>query len=205
MGSTPALIQCDGVRLGGVVSGTNIWASSAELGRRMSRKWFCVNLYLEPLDDQASLALMLEVLFNEGGFYVPLSTLYTADHQVNYTLNMSPGADLLDAGAGIFGAVQGSPGCHKRLMEVYDCGSAGIMPFEQLDRDVVRMGFWDGTVSQCMFAAQTQILGAGQIVALADQAGDGCLDVLAYSGHMSVRSLAWHPTDRLTLVCSNML
>uniref|UniRef100_A0A7S1AG96 Alpha 1,4-glycosyltransferase domain-containing protein n=1 Tax=Noctiluca scintillans TaxID=2966 RepID=A0A7S1AG96_NOCSC len=160
----------------------------------MGRKWFCANLYLEPLDDQASLALMLEVLFNEGGFFVPLSTLYTADHELNHTLNMSPGADFLEAGAGIVGAVKGSPGCYKRLMEVYDGGSAGIMPFEQFDPDVVRMGFWDGTVSQCMFAAQTQSLGAGQIVALADQGGDGCLEraCLQWAYECQVACLAPH-------------
>lgn len=38
------------------------------------RGWLCANLYVEPFDDQAVLALMLEVLFEEGGYYVPLST-----------------------------------------------------------------------------------------------------------------------------------
>merc|ERR1711862_964046 len=38
--------------------------------------WFCANLYIEPLSDYAATLLMLEIVFNEGGYYAPLSTTF---------------------------------------------------------------------------------------------------------------------------------
>ncbi|CAE7942699.1 unnamed protein product [Symbiodinium sp. KB8] len=161
------------------------------------RKWFCANLYVEPWDDHAVTSLMMEVLFEEGGFYVPLSTLHqpgfsedhffleaTSDEEINY----------IEGNGGVVGVAKGSPECFRRLMDLYDHGHVPAMATPGPDGPrVVQMGFRDGLVSQARFSAQTQYLGAPQVPCLAVR---GIPAMRAAVGEMGLSSKSVFVTDR---------
>lgn len=159
------------------------------------RKWFCANLYVEPWDDHAVTSLMMEVLFEEGGFYVPLSTLHqpgfsedhffleaTSDEEINY----------IEGNGGVVGVAKGSPECFRRLMDLYDRGHVPAMATPGPDGPrVVQMGFRDGLVSQARFSAQTQYLGAPQVIAFSSVSDKRLeLSTLSYAYECMVPCLA---------------
>lgn len=150
-----------------------IW-SKAELS---GRQWFCANLYVEPFDDHAATALMLEILYDEGGYYVPLSTLYDAT---------APGpdpfftaTDFVEGNGGVLGAVKGSTTCYKKLMALYEQGAVGPLPppSAAVGPRVIQMGFRDGLAARATFRPESRYLGAGQVVAWSPGLGDQRLEL----------------------------
>eukprot|EP00931_Biecheleriopsis_adriatica_P086147 TRINITY_DN60866_c0_g1_i1.p1 TRINITY_DN60866_c0_g1~~TRINITY_DN60866_c0_g1_i1.p1 ORF type:complete len:858 (+),score=154.41 TRINITY_DN60866_c0_g1_i1:90-2576(+) len=133
------------------------------------RAWFCANLYLDPFDDHAATALMMEVIFEEGGFYVPLSTLHQAGQsQDSFFLEATTqGApDYVEGNGGVLGAAKGSPTCYQNIMALYDQGAIKAMaPAGPEGPRVLQMGFRDGITSQARYSQDTRFLGASQVVA----------------------------------------
>jgi len=137
------------------------WSKQELLGR----KWFCANLYVEPLDDHAATALMLELLFEEGGYHAPLASAYQADEGTDPFFT-APQGDFVEGCGGVVGAAKGSPGCFQRLMGLYEKGAVGPMaPLGAGGPRVAQTGFRDGTVARATFRAETRYLGASQVVA----------------------------------------
>lgn len=144
------------------------------------RKWFCANLYVPPFDDQAVTALMLEVLFEEGGYYAPLSTIYRVGQGSDPFFANTGGADFVEGAGGVFGAARGSPGCFRRLMKLYDQGQVGpMLPTSPSGPCVIPMGFRDGLIARAHFKAETKFLGAAQILALATGSADARAELAA--------------------------
>eukprot|EP00928_Gymnodinium_smaydae_P088273 TRINITY_DN72386_c0_g1_i1.p1 TRINITY_DN72386_c0_g1~~TRINITY_DN72386_c0_g1_i1.p1 ORF type:complete len:865 (-),score=147.00 TRINITY_DN72386_c0_g1_i1:245-2839(-) len=149
------------------------------------KSWFCANLYVEPLDDQAVTALMMEVIFNEGGFYVPLSSLYDVSQGQDtfFTANADAASvDYVVGNGGVFGAVKNSPQLYKEIMTLYHQGAIAPMaaPGAAGPR-VKQMGFRDSLVSRANFAKHTKYLAAPQMVAVTGSAGGAGDDRLALS------------------------
>lgn len=150
------------------------WSKEQLLGQ----KWFCANLYVEPLDDHAVTALMLEVLFNHGGYYVPLSTTCSVGPGRD-PFFAAAGADFAEGSGGVCRVAKGSPGCFRRLLELYEKGHVEPMlgPSTSGPR-VVTMGFRDGAISKATFTTDTKYLGAAQVVACT---GDSRMETFAIS------------------------
>mmetsp|Transcript_129721 Transcript_129721/g.415059 ORF Transcript_129721/g.415059 Transcript_129721/m.415059 type:complete len:496 (+) Transcript_129721:938-2425(+) len=153
------------------------WSKKDLLGR----KWLCANLYVEPLDDHAATELMLEILFHEGGYYVPLSSIYQAG-QGRDPFFLDSGADFVEGFGAVLGAAKGSPGCFRKIMELYDCGhlpAMSLSPGSGSGPRVVTMGFRDGTIAKASYKVETKYLGADQIVACSGGVGDARLESFA--------------------------
>ncbi|CAJ1331979.1 unnamed protein product, partial [Effrenium voratum] len=132
------------------------------------RSWFCANLYVEPFDDHAITSLVMELLFEEGGFYVPLSTLHQpgCSEDAFFTEAVSDAeeaSDFVEGNGGVLGAAKGSPECFRRLMALYEKGQVPAMapPGPEGPR-VVQMGFRDGMVQKARYGPITRYLGANQ-------------------------------------------
>jgi len=148
------------------------WTKQELLGK----EWFCSNLYTEPLDDHAVTVLMLEILFNEGGYYVPLSTVYKGGGARDpWFASGGGGADFVEGAGGILGAARGSGNCFRKILELYDHGQVPPLSLAAPPAggpSVLPMGFRDGALSQARFPRESKYLGAGQIVVHASGAGD---------------------------------
>jgi len=130
------------------------------------KQWFCANLYTDALDDAAATALMLEVLFNEGGYYCPLATTFTAESRDPFFSGISPATGFVEEAGGIFASAAAAPACYKRIMDIYNQGVPGPMPpLSAASPKVFPMGFRDGTLSTLRFPRGTRFLGAEQVVA----------------------------------------
>eukprot|EP00913_Durusdinium_trenchii_P032700 g30609.t1 len=129
--------------------GFETWSKEQLLGR----KWFCANLYVEPFDDHAITSLMMEILFEEGGFY---DAFFTEGFEGSF----------VEGNGGVLGAAKGSPELFQKLMELYDKGTVGPMepPGPEGPR-VLQMGFRDGMVLKGRFPNRSRYLGAQQVVA----------------------------------------
>lgn len=144
-----------------------------------NRKWFCANLYVQPLDDQAVTALMLEVLFEEGGYYAPLASPYKVGQGTDPFFTAS-GADFVEGAGGVVGAAKGSPSCFRRLMQLYDKGTVGPLALSSPSGPrVAAMGFRDSTVARAHFKADTKYLGAAQIAAFGGSSANGRMELQA--------------------------
>eukprot|EP00439_Symbiodinium_sp_Y106_P073324 s258_g13.t2 len=158
------------------------------------RKWFCANLYVEPWDDHAVTSLMMEVLFEEGGFYVPLSTLHQPGFSEDHFFLEATTEEIeyIEGNGGVVGVARGSPECFRRLMDLYDRGHVPPMATPGPDGPrVVQMGFRDGLVSQARFSAQTQYLGAPQVIAFSSVSDKRLeLSTLSYAYECMVPCLA---------------
>ncbi|CAL1143076.1 unnamed protein product [Cladocopium goreaui] len=141
------------------------------------RKWFCANLYVEPFDDHAITSLMMEILFEEGGFYVPLSTLHQPGYGEDAFFTEGFEGNFVEGNGGVLGAGKGSPECFQRLMELYEKGAVPSMapPGPEGPR-VLQMGFRDGMVLKARYPNRSRYLGAQQVVAFT-AAGDQRLEL----------------------------
>jgi len=145
-----------------------------------NRSWFCANLYVEPMDDHAVTVLMLEVLYKEGGYYVPLSALYQGNSQQD-PFFVAPDSDFLEKSEGLFAAAKGSPGCFKRIQQLYDAGhiTHPSATSKAGSSSVKTMGFRDGSVAKATYKAETKFLGAGEMVAFCGSGSDTQLECFA--------------------------
>mmetsp|Transcript_21902 Transcript_21902/g.49988 ORF Transcript_21902/g.49988 Transcript_21902/m.49988 type:complete len:845 (+) Transcript_21902:94-2628(+) len=136
------------------------------------RDWFCANLYTDSLDDAGATALMLEVLFNEGGYYVPLATTFNSASADAFFSGVAPTAGLIEAAGGIFAATPGSPACYQRLMDIYHRGVAGpVPPLTSAGPKVNAMNFRDGVMCNLRFPRGTKFLGTERLVAFSMAGG----------------------------------
>jgi len=133
------------------------------------------------LDDHAVTTLMLEVLFEEGGFYVPLSSLHQAGQSQDSFFLESTEDDapsFVEGNGGVIGSAKGSPECYRQLMAFYDKGAVPPMaPPTPAGPRILQMGFRDGTVCRARYSQQTRFLGASNVVAFSGGAGDQSLEL----------------------------
>lgn len=156
--------------------GHKVWTHEnlAELGG-----FFCANMYPpkggRPMDEETILLLALEVLYKQGGYYVPLSFIHLVDSgkgergygSGNPEMTGLPeptGDEVLRIGA-IVGSRRGSRGALTAIKAFYDGGKTKLPPANDTRiPGILAQGCGDDIVAYASFAKKSQFLGAAEIM-----------------------------------------
>jgi mannosyltransferase OCH1-like enzyme len=132
--------------------------------------FFCANMYPakggRPTDSDTILLLALEVLYQQGGYYVPLSTLYAPESNSGKAegLPVPSGGEVLAVGS-ILASQPLSEGALAAIKSCYDTGKPRLPSRGGAAAPNVRdQGYGDEVVCYASFAKESQFLGAAEIV-----------------------------------------
>lgn len=153
-----------------------IWTheSLAEVG-----EFFCANMYPakagRSMDEDTILLLALEILYKQGGYYVPLSTLYTGDSPSSklgarkavddiHGLPVPSSGEVLRVGSMLASRATGE-GALAAIRACYDTGKPRLPPSNDARTSgIVNQGYGDDLVAYSSFAEKSQFLGAAEIL-----------------------------------------
>lgn len=126
--------------------------------------FFCSNMYPPEgrhMDEDTILLLALEILYKQGGYYVPLSTTYNpAAGDASTCLPLRGDIKSVD---GIVGCPPASPGALSAIRACYNTGKPSLPRSVSANGSIVRQGFGDSIAAYASFPEGSRYLGASEI------------------------------------------
>lgn len=157
--------------------------------------FFCAHLYPKqgrPMDAETLRLLALEVLFREGGYYIPLTTIYVpGDGEGESIEDAFPPRALkgLAAAGTIVGSVKDGLSLLKAIRGSYELGRQPklMRPGTVSCSDVAEMRFPDADAAYLCYASGSRFLGAGEVhfpVSKGIAGSAGCALTFAYDAQV---------------------
>lgn len=135
---------------------------------RKEQSYFCAHMYPEAgrqMDAETIRLLALEVVFKYGGYYLPLSTIYTqCDDVSGERMFPSMAKKGVVASDTIIGSVARGLSCLKLIKSFYALGKHPKLACTGMPcSDVIEMGAPDSIVSYQLYPTGSRFLGVGRV------------------------------------------